>query len=434
MSCSVEPSGNGPFVRDSRSIRQVLSNQSSDIEVLTHNVEDLNSTFAYLGVPAASRDTHVDFTATTFAMRTSCQPITQSCNMGFRNFTDNLTNSSIYGVTFNCSNTNMVDDGTFWILGRSSMFYPDPHMGMANETLWGTAGLDNPFGIATAYYVERSAEPSSPLADDPDMFSNEYYIGAVLFCTVELFDAEYDLVQGNVTRFEVHSSNISAANAFAITSLASDYFNEYLTISAETAAELAVSAQDFADQYAVSYSKINIAGGVNSVQRTPVLVAQQRADILVARVPKAPLFLLLSVNTLFILLGLILTAMAAFTSREASEVRSRLTIEGVVTNLFEREAARELAEVAEQGLGKRQGQETVRVGVDRTSKGGFAFKAFQRYSRVSMDSLTDMKRDHQDVIGLPSLVAQRRDCGETVEVVHSKNPHESRENTRVGWI
>jgi hypothetical protein len=94
----------------------------------------------------------------------------------------------------------------------------------------------------------------------------------------------------------------------------------------------------------------------------------------VSRVPKHPFYLLISINIAFIVLGLLLVILAAMTSREGRQAQYRLTIAGIVANLFDRENARKESTAIEQLFGEYHGiGDPVRVGIDRTSKGGFAW-------------------------------------------------------------
>lgn len=96
--------------------------------------------------------------------------------------------------------------------------------------------------------------------------------------------------------------------------------------------------------------------------------------ILVSRVPTPPFYLLISVNVAFVLLGIVLAVIAGMTTWEGRQAQYCLTIAGIVADMFERDSARKETSCIEQLFGEYHGKsDTFRVGMDRTSKGGFAF-------------------------------------------------------------
>ena len=143
-------------------------------------------------------------------------------------------------------------------------------------------------------------------------------------------------------------------------------------------ASFSVSSQELADKWANSYSQIalGLSSGVFSSRSNRE--EQIRTEILVARIPKAPLFTLVGLNLVYAVLGIALALYAIFGSRlgdGSADVRERLTIPGVVAECFEEtggahggtvKAERFFVERKDKGL-------TGRLGVAETEDGGWQF-------------------------------------------------------------
>lgn len=130
------------------------------------------------------------------------------------------------------------------------------------------------------------------------------------------------------------------------------------------AAVIATDVQDLANQYAIAYSRVALSIGAGSFVRSPVLAAQERTTILVAKVTKAPLFLLVVINLGFVVMGAMLATAIARTSREVHEVQSRFSIAGIIANVFEKKWAGRPAETVERLYAEYwEGDSTTRVGI-----------------------------------------------------------------------
>lgn len=348
---------------------QTLNNQSNALSVLSNGPDP---TLAYLTVNPSDRDQQHDFSAATYGMRTSCRPITRSCNMN--------TEGGL--ATWNCSNGVFAQAASNKAsLTIQQMFFDDETMTQPSD---GGASV-NPSYFVFASLTQLSANPSTNLVSDPEVVSGSGALAAILLCSVGFYDTTYDVVEGNVTHMSSILSNVSVANVFIPALSESGFGYPNMANAFNMAASVAATAQDLSDQFALAYSKIALCIGAGSVVRTPALAAQTRATILVARVPKAPLFLLMVINLIFVVLGIALAVDAARSSPEAHEVQSRFSIAGLVAGMFEKETMKTgpsdrlvLGKVERLFREYYEGGATKRVGIARGQDGELEFKALEK--------------------------------------------------------
>ena len=194
-----------------------------------------------------------------------------------------------------------------------------------------------------------------------------------------MYDVEYDSVNGTISRFVATPSNASVANIWQAPMAHVDVAQPNLQTAASVAAFSAKNAQDLADQIALAYSKVALGVGAQSVRRAPTIAAQERTALLVARVPKAPLFALVGANLLFVLLGCILTGVALGTSGgETRDIQARLSIVGLVADRFEGGRAAGPAGDLDELFEEHEGNTSSRVVMARTTAGGYGYRTLSR--------------------------------------------------------
>ena len=352
---------------------QTLNNQSNAISVFNNGPDP---TIAYLGLSSRERNETHDFTATSFGMHTTCRPITEACGLGQSNDT----------FVYNCLNGTFAGNLSIQSVGLPQGYFID-----FNTSQLSQGGVNNPFDYAVTSFYQTAANPVTNIAEDPDvvMYPSDF-LAVILTCRVTLLDVEYDMVEGNVTRLTTRTSNTSVANVLVPALENTSFGWSSLSSALQIASVVAEDAQDLANQFAMGYSKVALSIGASSILRTPATAAQVRSSILVAKVPKAPLLLLLIVNLAFVVMGFVLAIMAARTSQEAHEVQSRFTIAGIVANMFEGEKAGRATGAVERLFGEYwEGSNTNKVGVDRTSKGGYVFRVIDK----ELDGIAYHSRD-----------------------------------------
>lgn len=113
----------------------------------------------------------------------------------------------------------------------------------------------------------------------------------------------------------------------------------------------------------------------------PAVLAQTRTSKVITKVPVAALWLLVLANAIYALLGIALATMAlVYTNPSVHQVYTRLSITGIVAQLFEREYAERAVE-SEESLFRENVEkdaEVKRVGVRRTDTGGSAFAVSEK--------------------------------------------------------
>lgn len=354
-------------------VLQTLNNQSNAISVLSDGPDP---SLAYLTITPSNRDKENDFSATTFGIRSTCRPITSSCNMSIVNTP---------GAAFNCSGGKFALDSS-----KMALFYSDffDDEAMTQEASGGVS--NNPFYFTVADAMQPSAKPLHNLANDPEIVSTSDFMGIIIQCSVEVFDIEYDVIAGQVTNMTTSRSNSSVANVFEPAMVASPYGTPNIQNALLLDLALATSAQDLADLFSLSFSKIALSVGAGSVVTGPALAAQSRKSALVAKVLKAPLFMLVICNVGFIVMGCMLALAAIRSSTEAREVQSRLNITGIVAYMFDGEIAK--AAGAEQSVAAEpeklyaeyyRGEEIQRIGVGRGKTGGFEYRKLESDVRAT---------------------------------------------------
>lgn len=108
----------------------------------------------------------------------------------------------------------------------------------------------------------------------------------------------------------------------------------------------------------------------------PGAEARLRQEILVARVPKAPLAFLLLADFLLVVLGIALTKLTLSTQRgDTAEIQARLGITGLVASCFEGAMAREGTELVEALFQENPGRLGLRIGISMTFEGGWVYSA-----------------------------------------------------------
>jgi hypothetical protein len=345
-------------------VNDVFNNVSEKYLVRTHR-----NKFAYLSVPESDSFSHHDFTATTWAVRTECRLLNRECN---------LRENRTAGITapFHCTKAFQGD------LKTPKQTYEDAHWqpvyfndsARLSNNSYESTGVGNPFYFGLAASIGRGGGGRN---------NTELVIsrnGAALFvigCNSTVFDVRYDSVNGSIIRFITTPSNESVTNIIHGSGTHTQFASDDLFI--KRAAWVAVQQQSVTamEEYmALAYSRAFVAVAAGSFQPAPVEQSQLRSTKLVTRLPKAPLFLLVGANVLFVVIGLLLTVtavVASVSSGEIRELQARLSIEGLIAHYFEGERARAPANSIEELFRENSGQGESRVLPRRTPRDGFKY-------------------------------------------------------------
>jgi hypothetical protein len=366
LSCNLNRPASGDVLLNPDPMR-VLSNISDTMTVPTYSVGQ--DQYAYIASPETSRLSLLDYTVSTYAIHSQCSPITSQC----------ASPSDVFGVgtTYKCP---FAFQGTVnTAVGASNsvtMAYFTDSAGFNNNT--DETLIGNPYYYSAIILANmRNARPAA-LQNDPEVLSGGHGGATIVAvgCTSTVYDVKYSSVNGTIKNWNSSNSNTSTTLIVQGTQRHTDVGNPNL-IQAASVAGLGNSAQDIADQFALAYSQTALAVASGAFEPRAALASQVREQILVARVPKAPLFALVAANLLLVLLGIILAIVALITVRgNTGEVQARLSIPALVAARFEVRVARPVNEV-EDMYEERHGEPGPRIGFTKAAEGGWVFQSWR---------------------------------------------------------
>ncbi|KAH7346928.1 hypothetical protein BKA66DRAFT_447756 [Pyrenochaeta sp. MPI-SDFR-AT-0127] len=340
--CTLNPAATATFLMDSSETLGLLVNTSTTANIGTFTKD--HEQYAYLGVPALPAIADIDYTATSYAVKSTCQPVTKECFWEER--------ISGPGAWYSCPFA-MQD----WIatgpINTIKWEYFTDATGQENNTV--SNAIANPYYYAAIFSVNQNIGWKPYVGEDPQMANGLH--GSTLFaamCEATVYDVDYTVVNHTITRFETSLSNMSVANILQGTQHYTEVGSPFVIQASSVAAALAVAA--------------------GATVPTPATEAQRRREILVARVPKAPLIVLLVSCFLIVLLGVILTILASVSVQgDTGEVQARLSIPGLVAAHFERHGGSQCVEYIDKLFEESQGIKSRRIGVQQNHIGGWTF-------------------------------------------------------------
>jgi len=399
---------------------QIVNNLSDTHRVLTSSQN--GSRFSFLA--PANPPPGLDFRTSTFAVSSKCQPISEHCDLiGDGNAT--------YPFRYNCSPS---------FQGNSSSSYtPDPTNGdnnpgyppgcqanpsgcvafSADSSLMNITGpVDwtlpatnrrtdrdtNPFyaGILGQFQGaigSRGSSHSLPLISDPQIVEGAGggYYGFILGCDLTVYNLTYSWVNDSIVSSELEPSNddITQLMREGLQSTNANGGAAFLQLSYSTILAYLQSntSQQLADNYAPQLEKNMLALSGNIWKPLTNIEEQVRHNLLVARVPKAPLFILILLCLLFVVLGLVLFLIAIKSQNaEAREFQARLNAFGIIASRFESaEKANAPVSKIEDMFTERGGESSsTRIGMVRSSEGGWAYSSsFQETEPAEVNPRTN---------------------------------------------
>ncbi|KAH2636434.1 hypothetical protein KXW54_001950 [Aspergillus fumigatus] len=346
---SAEDERNVVYVDLSSSMILFTTSWASSVAPITY-VDPDQTSYTYLGVPETASLLTQGFTAKTYGARTQCQLISSKCTL------QNAASS----VKFNCSAdfTGLINTPTL-----QAAFFEDESM---SKNLRGkvvsNCSTGNPYYFALASVVNLSGGKTP---NSTEFVKSLHGVPTyVLGCHTTIYDIEYDRLNNTVTRFQPAASNTSVSNIWQTSiSQTQDWF-PFFQQAAGTAI-FSDTAEEFAEKVALALSKATIALGADALGAQPALAAQDRETLLVARIPVAPLVAMVAVCLLYVVCGLVLTGIAAWSARyEVRDVQARLSIAGLVADRFEEPGLRSDANCVEEMFAEHAGQESKRIAIE----------------------------------------------------------------------
>ncbi|KAH8728090.1 hypothetical protein GQ44DRAFT_769616 [Phaeosphaeriaceae sp. PMI808] len=365
MSCNLNNPASG-FILLNVDPMRVLSNTSDTMVVPIHPV--LNDQYAYIARPPTTRFLSIDYSVSTFAVQSQCTPVTTKCA--------NPNNVAGAGTRFNCpfAFQGTVNTASGAYNSVTNAYFTDS-TGSNNDTL--TTPISNPYYHAAMILANMRNPRPRGYQNDPQFLEGGHGGATIVavFCNSTVYEVEYSFINGTIRNWKTSKANRSTTLIVQATQRLTDVGKPNL-IQAASVAGLSNVAQDVADQYATAYSQTALSVASGAFEPRSALSSQVREQILVARVPKTPLFVLIVANLLMVVLGLVLTVVALLAVRgDTGEAQSRLSISVLVAAMFEARV-RWPAKSAEDMFQERHGERGPRVGFVRTREGGWMFQSW----------------------------------------------------------
>lgn len=182
-------------------------------------------------------------------------------------------------------------------------------------------------------------------------------------------------MNGRVTSIERQKSNGSVAGIVSLPALRTFGFSRsrFSEIVEESIWMGSPTLREFIKVYSLGASKEWVRPLAAQTINQPALLVQKRNSRLITQLPVASLWLLVSANLFYAGLGLGFAGWALFiTSPSVHQVHTRLSIAGLVAELFERPFSTRAVK-SDSDLFEDKGQDGKNVGVRVTSAGGSEF-------------------------------------------------------------
>jgi hypothetical protein len=306
---------------------QTMSNVSSLNRIYT--LEHQGTAYTYLG--EANIPNQIDFQASTFALTTQCTPISQACGL-----------IAAYGAStpFSCTSA-FQGDVTALRSGRPIGIVLLEDDTLTTNITFGSKDL-NPYYFGTWALVDTQghlpgqASLGRLLQEDPEIVTPVHGgLAWVLSCSTTVFELAYSRINGTVQALSVTRANASVGGIIAAPT--NEGFGQSDIEIAARISSFSTTSQELANKWAALYSQtaLGLSAGVMSPRSN--IKQQTRSSILVARVPKLPLFVLIGLNLLYALLGILLALYAACFSSPSTtkDIQARLTVAGLAAVCFE---------------------------------------------------------------------------------------------------
>lgn len=362
------------------------------------NVQYSGSQYVLLG-DSLSTQLSLDFMASTVAMNTQCEVISKYCglHMPFQILLDGISLQDPSQIIYNCSSafngdfpSNSSDNAyVAWRMGHfndTALEVPTDAFYSQNPSIIAMAALVKNVG----YAIDSDGNPMaasiiSGNVTDSDIVIN--YTGGVSFvlrCTATVYDINYTFVNGSISNLtRIQLSNDTLSRIINVPQHENFTFGtSYFELGAVTAI-FSDTAQEVADKMALTYSRTALGMTAGVFVAEDNLLEETWQNVLVAKIPFAPFYVLLTANLLIVCVGILLL-LVALRGRKLGMIVSMISISGVVAYGFEKisegitsEDEKVLFEEGRTGLSKV-------VGVAAADDGGWKYSSWG--ARVSTES------------------------------------------------
>lgn len=370
--------------RNASTVYQTIADTSPVHKVYTTGT---NPPIAVLGPATMSPDQ--DYTASTYAVATTCRPITKYCNLTDPSQQDPPNGAGkpagSVPLPFNCTksaaNTSFTGDtNTAWQMAL------DPDSLSTRETQFSGSkdAFFNPFTwniAATVDMTSANDQDTSSLDVYTEDFAYSQLLGLaqalIMSCTTTAYDTTYSMLNGTITNMKMNASNASIAAIVAEPWIRWDRADPQLQQAWQLAYADAKDAQDYSNTFATRVSQLAVAYIAGQTAPRPALAAQVRSTKIVAEVPKGPLYTLVAANLLFAVVGTVLSVLAWWScDGDVREVQTRLSVPGLVAELFEKPYSNKPVQGEKEMFRESEGLGHSRIFIGKIREGGYGYEVW----------------------------------------------------------
>jgi hypothetical protein len=389
--CSVAVGNHGPAFTNATEGFQTLANTSSQNSVLSFAYE--GQSYAFITDSNVPQET--GYQATTFAVNTQCTFITGKCGLTWATGPAGPFNCSeeFSGFVPNWNYSGSYSINPSWALAGVE-FFQDPGLTQNFSNIGGSGkpgvslfGWDeftpaNPVYIGAWGMILGFDTGNSQLFNfiDDFMLPETQGLAFVLGCSMTAYDLEYVWYNGSVLVQQMVQSNTSLVRILTapfVVELAN-----LIPLSQSAAGETTPSA--FMDIWTTGFSTMALALSAGIMSPRATIKEQVRISNLIARVPKAPLAVLVLLALLYAAVGVLLAFMAVRAGvSETKNVQGRLSVAGLAAKCFESEDRYEgpTKEIhglfAENEVGDRD-QRCPKVSIVVSERGGWKYELIEK--------------------------------------------------------
>jgi hypothetical protein len=312
-SCAISAGGSAFSLWRGPSTMLILNNMSTTARINTFE-PTAGESYAYLGNPPNTMQ-GLDYVATTYAVRTQCRFATQECMYKGR-----IGKGDYIKCPYAFEGT-LYEDIQFAYFTNSTAANNDTSKGVSNPFYFAFQANLNPVVLVDTY---------------SENFVWKHKSGTLftLFCNASVYDFSYTSINNTITRYSLKLSNSSVTNLVQSTQEVSKIGTPQL-LQAANVALVSTNGTGFEAQVANSFITLTLGAAAGVMFPVAPSEVQARRNILVARVPIAPLICQLVANSAIVVLGVVLMGFA-FTveSNETNDVQGQLSVEGIAGQRF----------------------------------------------------------------------------------------------------
>ncbi|KIY03761.1 uncharacterized protein Z520_00452 [Fonsecaea multimorphosa CBS 102226] len=371
---------------------------SNSLNNTIYNVTVNGSNYYFLG--DVKSNTKLDFTATTLAIKTQCQVITQDCNVtpNADNVSSSFTCGAYSAPSFSYSGevgidpksaTSAMDEAMVGIQFFNDTAKTQPvGFGSSTTDLFST---QNPLQFLA---WSKGFPPVDTYGDEFINMRKDHYLkydasGDTVFvisCSATIAQVKYKWTNATVSLVELEADEDVADYYGAVFSAPFAINSPLSHLALQDASALAAYQKTpeglskiFGDRF--SQAAVALSSGIAIGVRNELEWTRQN-NFLAVRVPYVPLYLLVTLKAIYALFALSLALLAVFLTQpsQAQEVKERLTVDGLAAGFFEpsanhERAVKDVCDLFEEHKSPEKSEDTKKIGLLQTDKGGWLWVA-----------------------------------------------------------